>query len=353
MVTENYIRKCPSCETELVYKTKGSMNSAEIKNGKCKSCAQSGISKKPSKPRGSVFQKEFWIKKGLSEEDAIQQVKNIQSKASSNKTFQMRSKISNATSPFKIETWLNKGYTEEQAKIEIQSRKKCNIEYWVKKGFTQEESILKVSEFQTAAAKNSKPDDCVPTQLKYWIKKGLSSDEAKLAVIERQKTFSLEKCISKYGEELGREKWIARQEKWKLKVFNDIQWIGGGMSKVSHELFSSLNEPNALTGKTERFIRDSDNVFKYDFCIKETKKIIEFNGDFWHCNPKTYSPSYFHRIKKMTAQEIWNYDIIKEKLAKSKGYDYLTIWESEFKLFPDDTINKCKQFLNIDNATIN
>lgn len=47
----------------------------------------------------------------------------------------------------------------------------------------------------------------------------------------------------------------------------------------------------------------------------------------------------------MTAQEIWNYDKKKEEIAKSKGYDYLTIWESEYKQNPEKIIEKCKNFL--------
>jgi hypothetical protein len=342
---EKYTRNCPSCNSLLEYKTKGSMNSANIANRKCKSCAQSGISKKPEKPRGSVFQKDFWMKKGFSEDDAVQRVKEIQSKASSKKTFETRSKISNETSPYKIETWLKKGLSEEEADFEVKSRRTTSIEYWLKKGFSEEESIRKLSESQSISAKNSKPDDCLPTQLKYWLKKGFSKEDAARLHSDRQQTFTLEKCIDKYGEELGREKWKARQEKWKAKVFNDVQWIGGGKSRISMDLFEKLEETGALMGSTEKYIRDESVVFKYDFCVKSKLKIIEFNGDYWHCHPNAYSPDFYHIIKKMTAQEIWDYDKKKEDLARSKGYDYLVIWESEYKLFPEETINKCKQFL--------
>ena len=38
-------------------------------------------------------------------------------------------------------------------------------------------------------------------QIEYWIKKGFSEEEAKMKVAERQRTFTLEKCIEKYGKE--------------------------------------------------------------------------------------------------------------------------------------------------------
>jgi len=285
------------------------------------------------------------MKKGLSEAEALQKVKSIQSKASLKKTFEKRSEIANESSPYKIETWIKKGLSQKEAEFEVKSRRKSNIEYWQKRGFSVEESKLKVSEFQTSVAKNSKPDDCVPTQLKYWIKKGYDEESAKKMLSERQATFTLEKCISKYGEIEGTKKWEARQLKWKESVFNDLQWIGGGKSKISDNLFTLLNIDGSLYGKNERFIRNDSIVYKYDFCVKTNRKIIEFNGDYWHCNPKIYSPDFYHTIKRMNAQEIWDHDKLKESVAISKGYDYLVIWESEYKLFPEETINKCKEFL--------
>lgn len=341
-----WIRQCPSCNVEILYSNKYNLQNAELAKKKCKSCMQKGIRKNFKPGKLSVFQKEFWMRKGMTESESIDKVAQIQSKASSKKTFEKRSEIAMRTSPYRKETWIAKGMTEAEAEFEIKSRKKLNTEYWTKRGFSEEEAIVKVSEFQTLIAKNSKPDGCLPTQLAYWLKKtDGDEEEAKRLLADRQNTFSLEKCISKYGADIGYEKWKERQDKWKLVVFSDVQWIGGGKSKVSSELFRLLLEDESLHGKNERFIREGKTVFKYDFCIKQTKKIIEFNGDFWHCNPSMYSRDYYHPIKKMTSSEIWEYDSQKEKLARSKGYDYLVVWESEYKLFPEETINRCKQFL--------
>ena len=57
--------------------------------------------------------------------------------------------------------------------------------------------------------------DCgKPTRIQYFIDKGLTEDEAKIALKERQSTFSLEKCIIKYGEIEGTKRWKERQIKW-------------------------------------------------------------------------------------------------------------------------------------------
>lgn len=68
------------------------------------------------------------------------------------------------------------------------------------------------------------------------VKKGFTEEEAKQKVSERQATFTLEKCISKYGEEKGRKRWIERQNKW-IKNYRKKSY-----SLISQELFWKLQE---------------------------------------------------------------------------------------------------------------
>ena len=49
-------------------------------------------------------------------------------------------------------------------------------------------------------------------------------------------------------------------------------------------------------------------------------KIIEFQGDYWHCNPKLYKGNFYNKVKQKTASEIWKYD--KEKAECAKKYNY-------------------------------
>ena len=53
----------------------------------------------------------------------------------------------------------------------------------------------------------------------------------------------------------------------------------------------------------------------YDFVITSpVKAVIEFNGDFWHANPKIYGADDIVKIPKNNkkASEIWEYE--KQKL---------------------------------------
>ena len=48
---------------------------------------------------------------------------------------------------------------------------------------------------------NNFSDYACPTKLSYYLNNGMTEEEAKVALKERQSTFSLKKCIEKYGND--------------------------------------------------------------------------------------------------------------------------------------------------------
>lgn len=199
------------------------------------------------------------------------------------------------------------------------------------------------------------------TQLQYWLKK-FDGDEvkAKESYKNRQTTFSLETCVSKYGEEIGFDIWRERNIRWSKKI--EAKYKNGEFTKFRNHNYSNaelkfiekiLNEfkptkpfYSALSGNRQffRYFKEDGITHSYDFVYD--KKIIEFNGDYWHCNPNKYKPEYFHTVQKCTAQEKWNADKKKLDLIKKAGYNVLVIWESEFNIDPITAIKKCVEFLN-------
>lgn len=90
------------------------------------------------------------------------------------------------------------------------------------------------------------------------------------------------------------------------------------------------------------------------FCIKHNNKIylfdgkykniiIEFNGDFWHCNPALYNESFFHPIKQQYARDIWQFDDFKNNEV-AKDYKIFIIWENELH-DTDGIINRFELYL--------
>lgn len=186
------------------------------------------------------------------------------------------------------------------------------------------------------------------TQLSYWLHKGYSETEAKEMVKERQRTFTLEKCIKKYGEIEGLRIFNERQLKWKKKLQEHFYKNGDGrspQSTIAKEIISAICEYfNVEIPKTEKYLYNKRKqcAYAYDFCFKH--KILEINGDYWHCNPKIYNETYINKNKGLSAKEIWEADYEKIQCAESYGYKTLVIWESDYKENKNREIQKCIEF---------
>lgn len=79
-----------------------------------------------------------------------------------------------------------------------------------------------------------------------------------------------------------------------------------------------------------------------DIFIPSLNIIIEFYGDYWHCNPSKYKTDYYHKHKKKNASEIWKEDELRVDNIKKRGYNLHIIWEEECK-----TPNYINVLLNI------
>ena len=77
----------------------------------------------------------------------------------------------------------------------------------------------------------------------------------------------------------------------------------------------------------------SYNVDRYicDIFIPSLNLIIEFNGDYWHCNPNKYDKDYYHIIKQKKSKDIWEEDRIRVDNIKKNGYNLEVIWECDLK----------------------
>lgn len=237
-------------------------------------------------------------------------------------------------------------------------------EFWINKGFNEQDSIEKSKEVMNMmhdkvwTKRRANPelyDNVNTTQLKYWIDKGYSEDESEKLRAKRQITNTVDNYIKKYGDKLGVTKFKERNTKWSEQIENKFK--NGEFSKTSTnnyskpelELFEVIIEKldiiHCYSGvdNNQYFLRDNNKTYSYDFVFNN--KVIEFNGDYWHCNPETYESTYYHNHKKMTANEIWIADNIKIEAIKNRGYDVLIIWENNYKQNKEKVIQECIEFL--------
>jgi hypothetical protein len=128
--------------------------------------------------------------------------------------------------------------------------------------------------------------------------------------------------------------------------------LGAQYSPISQKLFWDLyykigNDQTKFAELNKEYVLVQDKkCFAYDYVDMFRKKCIEFNGDFWHCNPLEYNEDYVHRVKGITALEIWNNDELKNELIQKMNYQVLIIWESEYRKNPEKTLQKCLDFIN-------
>ena len=158
-------------------------------------------------------------------------------------------------------------------------------------GLSEEEKQAKVLEVAKKANDTTNEHQNRVTKLEYYTSRGMTEEEARRALSERQTTFSLEKCIEKYGETAGKARWMERQKVW-LENYHKQNF-----SQISQELFVELDKRLTEAGyqfttyyaikgeegkNNEYTLRTQDSYIKPDFYIKELPLVIEFDGAYYH-----------------------------------------------------------------------
>jgi hypothetical protein len=275
---------------------------------------------------------EYWLNKGFSVEEAINEISKQQQKSSKYvKTYRGKSK----------QMLSDKGYSEEDIKRICLTP--ANIEFWINKGFSENEAKNIISKNQTEAAKQVDFEKrLIPSNIEYWVEKGFNYQQAKLKVTERQTTFSLDICLQKYGEEDGLKRFNERQIKWltnyKRTNFSKIsQTLFWGILETEPTIkndnifFATYNKGNVGdSGKNNEYrLSLLNGVILPDFIDLDKGKIIEFDGTYYHRS----TPENSLREEK------------RDKMILESGYQVLHISEYDYKKNKQEIINKCINFL--------
>ena len=244
-------------------------------------------------------------------------------------------------------------------------------EWWLMRGWSKEYAKQKISEIQIQRSnkcsfkKKLNPEkykDIQPNQVRYWLKYGYSEEESKQKVKERQQTFTLEKCIRKYGEIDGRKKFEERQKKWQNTLQSKDDYIEVVIKRCSHSFYSNISQElfeNLYHKLLENNIKC--NVYfhnlnhewgfgikkhggvLYDFVIPELKYAIEFNGNRFHPNKEKLSKEEFKNWTNpwgKTAKDIYKQDTFKNNAIIKKGFTLDIIWEDDYLENKNEILNK-------------
>jgi hypothetical protein len=159
--------------------------------------------------------------------------------------------------------------------------------------------------------------------------------------------------IEKYGKELGYKKYVEYNirkgnssspeyysQKMGISLDEAAEYIisrnpdgkiyGSNLEKEFTEMLTARVGQLDHTTFAKPYGKWSNELNSYViFDIKHDDFVIEFNGDYWHCNPKLYESTAIIKGGR-TAQDIWIRDEKKIQTARNSGLRVLVVWESEF-----------------------
>lgn len=240
----------------------------------------------------------------------------------------------------------NPAHHSKTTPLQRKQRSPLCIEFWEKKypNKTHEQHV-KLWEAHKEKIRTMTSDHKInPVCWEHWVEKGYTMEEAikKVSEVQKSRAFTLEKCIKKYGDVEGPKVFEERQIKWQKSLHKSLN-DGNGLAQsiIAKEFFKRL-----ISKAKIRKYQFEYQLGRYSFDFRYGNVFIEFNGDYWHCNPKIYQPNFYNKVNKKTAYEIWSRDKRKLNLATKKGYKVITIWESDFNQDPEKTIQKCIEFIN-------
>lgn len=235
----------------------------------------------------------YWLDKGMTEEEAIKKVVEVQKR---------RSSISPAT---------QKGVREYSPRC---------VEYWLKLGYSLEyakNAVKTIQSRQHSEERNKKWQDTLNSK----------TDEEK-SLINLKKGHSTESYIARgYSEE---DAAVLSRNYWKKR---------NNYSKSSQVFFQLLEQ--TLNSKAYYKLKNYEKQFfgkSVDFYDPSTKTVVEYYGDFWHRNPSMYK-SEFTAYNKTSCQ-VWEEDERRIKLIKThpEVKKVVVVWESDVKKNPQQVI---------------
>lgn len=233
------------------------------------------------------------------------------------------------------EKWLAE--PENRQKMLARRSFPSEIKHWLRKGYSEAEARELVSKHQTKLAmRQNRPD------VKRRQSKNTSGDRnpMSLASIAARHNVSLIEasrltpCFGRTGEShpmYGKHHSPDSLEKIALNASRSFSQ----QSKAEKEIGVAFRE-NDLNFKTHVGI----GRYNCDFVFESKKLIVEYFGDFWHCNPALWEHDQKHPLAKFTAEERWKYDSEKLEYLKEAGYDVIVIWESEWNADPASCIKR-------------
>jgi len=163
------------------------------------------------------------------------------------------------------------------------------------------------------------------TNVEFYLEKGFSEQEAILKRKERQKTFSKDICIEKWGSERGIAIWEKRQEKWLNSISKSNFDFKLKNCKSSNYLKNKFGEDWLIMSAIIQRRRFNIKMSKYinDFCenIVNNKQIVSIREINWIFKSNLLKDYFNITTKELKDKLINKYGIIRGKYGNIRYFN--------------------------------
>ena len=142
-----------------------------------------------------------------------------------------------------------------------------------------------------------------------------------------------------YGSQLLGRYYDWRYFKLLKTVYPDYNWnkskfkkIGYSYGQVQWLEFIKVSTPDIrhILNHDDGEYRIPKSKYKADGFSHKESCIYEYNGDYYHGNIAIYNPDEMNLVCKKTFGELYQNTQIKQNRCKELGYNYYSIWESDW-----------------------
>jgi len=150
-------------------------------------------------------------------------------------------------------------------------------------------------------------------------------------------------CIVRYGmPSYTQTREYAQKQGLRSKRSSHHRWVESYLKRLGASVESECSDRcGAFNDELGRFMCPRPDM------IVGERVVMEVYGDLWHANPKMYQYNDLIPVwgGPCSAQEIWQYDSIRQRHLEKLGFEVHVFWESEINNQRKDVRTRIKEIL--------